>query len=1504
ENLPYVLGASFEQGTAPYGPFVEALKGLLPALREHVPDEIEKNGPVLVKLLPELGVEPAVDLDPPNKEKMRLQATITDVLNALAKKKGFVLVLEDWQWADPLSGELFGYLLRNTKDSPILYLLNYRNSPEGEPGWLPNVVQMALPGLTTDEIKGMVSSMLGTEEIGEAFLGKVVEFAEGNPFFVEGLLEHLVRNKTLVKTKGRWNSDIELTPDQMPSNLQGLLLEKLATLSEEAMTVARIGAVIGREFGLDLLNKVTDLEENQIFAALDELAAAQIFTKTDTNGYRFAQGQLQEVLYANIEAELKTSLHTGVAEALETLLGDTPIAEATMEQISAIANHFMLSDREDKTRTYALEAGKRSAGLFANADADRFLTAGLELVKAKDDDSLKSIKLEYLRYLGDVLRVSGKCDRAKDYFAEAIPLAEELNEQFLLGRMLTSMAKVYQVLNKYPEALEYCGRSVDVCLAGGDKAGAARCYLTSNRIYFFTGKMTEAREDTVKALELAREAGAKTYVAEALAFGGYIYVASDPDKLAEGVDNLRESVSILTELGDKVGLNNSFNFMGNAQNMMGDFQDAWESFTQNQKICLEIGLRDEEIFALLNLAITAFEMGNFADAVKMAKEANAIATALNSKFPLGMAITLEAAAAAYLGEMSKAKDLAAEALELSREIKNKYLEALVLQYQLEILMYLGRMDEAKTTGEALDALIKETGNTEPESRMQAFMAEILRREGDKEKSAELLEVSLTASVTAHAKGMQVRALRTKAWMALQNGQLDEARSSAEQGLVMAEKISAKFQRGQLLGLLGEIALAGGKTADGQKHFEASKAAGEELGNKLIKATAIFGLAAANADAKKQKSQVVESQKLLKSMVEGLNEESKNAFFSLDERKRVLDGDTSALTRPVAASLPAMDFGALGVGSVNERLARVTQEVLMLWTQVGGQAPKEDDTVSKAAVEEAQARMVSVLEFAAELGAISNLDKALSRSLDGIMQMVGAERGYLILESDIINGQMLRSIRPDGGYQADWAFATGLTDKVKETGEGVIIVDCQEDDRTAATVKESNLMIQTAAAIPVNFGGRVIGVIYLDRESEDGVQFDEGDLEFLTLLASQAAIALKNAGMASEMEQRSRQLEMLNELAEKINTTLVVEEVLDLVVKLTLEVTKAERGFLMLRSDENPDELVCKAAFDLMGNQLLNERISKTICNKVLTTGESCTVVDATMDDEFSAAKSIMSLNLRTLMCVPLQAKGKSLGVLYVDSQAVVNTFTEKDLDLLKAIAGHSSGAIENATLYSSLNARAAELEEALDAYRKADYAATHDQLTGLHNRRFFEEQGAREVEMARRHRRNFSIIFADVDHFKKFNDTYGHEIGDQVLIAMGKVLPDSVRLTDIPVRLGGEEFVVLCPDTDATGASIVAERIRQAVMQVKLTKADGEPVRQLTCSLGISTWMEGDSDVHTILKRADHALYACKASGRNQVQIWRENMLSPEALKAKEAKEREEAEMAAAKKAAAAEAAK
>jgi diguanylate cyclase len=172
------------------------------------------------------------------------------------------------------------------------------------------------------------------------------------------------------------------------------------------------------------------------------------------------------------------------------------------------------------------------------------------------------------------------------------------------------------------------------------------------------------------------------------------------------------------------------------------------------------------------------------------------------------------------------------------------------------------------------------------------------------------------------------------------------------------------------------------------------------------------------------------------------------------------------------------------------------------------------------------------------------------------------------------------------------------------------------------------------------------------------------------------------------------------------------------------------------------------------------------------------------------------------------------------------------------------------------------LQENLEVVRTESLT---DPLTTLANRKFFEESIKRFVEEAATKDIPLSVILTDIDHFKKFNDTYGHLTGDQVLRLVAIALKQNVKGQDVAARYGGEEFVVLLPKTALMAAVTVADHIRRAVMGKELMRrSTGETLGRVTISLGVANWRKGDT-VGTLLERADACLYAAKRSGRNCV---------------------------------------
>jgi diguanylate cyclase (GGDEF)-like protein/PAS domain S-box-containing protein len=205
--------------------------------------------------------------------------------------------------------------------------------------------------------------------------------------------------------------------------------------------------------------------------------------------------------------------------------------------------------------------------------------------------------------------------------------------------------------------------------------------------------------------------------------------------------------------------------------------------------------------------------------------------------------------------------------------------------------------------------------------------------------------------------------------------------------------------------------------------------------------------------------------------------------------------------------------------------------------------------------------------------------------------------------------------------------------------------------------------------------------------------------------------------------------------------------------------------------------------------------------------------------------------------------------------AIVATFT--DITERRRSADQITRQMLQITEYASvLEQQKVQLEEVND---QLEVLAMHDSLTGLGNRRAFEQRMAQEAGQARRYGTPLSILLMDVDSFKSYNDTYGHPAGDEVLRILAKVIRTQGRETDFFARYGGEEFIIILPQTDADGASVLAERLRAAV-----EKADW-PERAMTASLGAATLLPSMPDEESLVAAADQALYAAKNAGRNCV---------------------------------------
>ncbi len=199
----------------------------------------------------------------------------------------------------------------------------------------------------------------------------------------------------------------------------------------------------------------------------------------------------------------------------------------------------------------------------------------------------------------------------------------------------------------------------------------------------------------------------------------------------------------------------------------------------------------------------------------------------------------------------------------------------------------------------------------------------------------------------------------------------------------------------------------------------------------------------------------------------------------------------------------------------------------------------------------------------------------------------------------------------------------------------------------------------------------------------------------------------------------------------------------------------------------------------------------------------------------------------------------------------------------------------NSDLETRLNESHTQIREIQESLETIRYESLTDQLSGLANRKHFDQSLERTMVAARRRGEPLSLVMCDIDHFKEFNDTYGHQTGDQVLRLVGSAIRNSVKGRDIAARYGGEEFAVILPDTDIDSAVMVANQIRTAVMAKELIKrSTGESLGRITMSFGVAGFTPEDT-VETLIDRADASLYRAKHNGRNRVADERDPEIGP-----------------------------
>lgn len=335
-----------------------------------------------------------------------------------------------------------------------------------------------------------------------------------------------------------------------------------------------------------------------------------------------------------------------------------------------------------------------------------------------------------------------------------------------------------------------------------------------------------------------------------------------------------------------------------------------------------------------------------------------------------------------------------------------------------------------------------------------------------------------------------------------------------------------------------------------------------------------------------------------------------------------------------------------------------------------------------------------------------------------------------------------------------------------------------------------------------------------------------------------------------LERKTRELEALVDIGKALTSTLDLREVLQLIMDKVNHLLRPSSWSLLLLDDQT-EELYFEIVVSPLAEKLKNLRLARGegIAGWVALHNAPLLIGDPSLDPRFAPwVDREMGSETSSVLCVPLKCKNRVTGVIELINGKAGGSFEESDLRLMEAVADFAAIAIDNARSFALIQ-----------------QLVITDELTGLYNAGYFLDFLDYELERARRYQATLSVVFLDMDYFKKVNDSYGHLVGSRLLTEVGQLLKKNVRKADIAARYGGDEFVIVLPNTPKEGAFILAEKLRDLIRENDFLVSQGHRIR-VTASFGLASYPDDGDSKLKVIQLADEAMYAAKDAGRDMVR--------------------------------------
>jgi predicted ATPase len=519
----------------------EAVSAALKAVDETLLPRLPLLGPVLDLDLPDNDLTRTFE---PKLRKTSLESLLAECLRGLAKRGPLVIVIEDAHWIDPLAADLLDVLARAAADQRVLIALTRRHASADEPplavAGRRNFTDLALAELDEDAV-GTLARLLVDGSTGDEVVARVVERAQGNPFYARQLLSYL-------------EDDANAGAD-LPTSLQSLILSRIDRLAEAPRSTLKVASVVGRSFAAPMLPRVHhELGGRRAVArSLTTLESSDFVERQLRSVYLFTHILTQEVAYGAIPYAMRSALHERVANVIES---DTGASE-----LDLLAYHYGLSENEAKKRHYLLAAAHAAQRRYANAAAIAYFEQALPLLAGNE-------RWDVLLKLGKTLELAGRWQEAEPRYAEVVAGGDPAHA----ARGEVARAELLRKQGRFDDALAANEHGRVGSLAVGDEAGVAQALNVAGTIAAQRGDYAASRAHYEASLEIRRRLGDRASEGSLLSNLGVV-AEYEADYAAARSWN-EQALALRTELGDSWAIAVSLNNLGNIALLQGAGEEA------------------------------------------------------------------------------------------------------------------------------------------------------------------------------------------------------------------------------------------------------------------------------------------------------------------------------------------------------------------------------------------------------------------------------------------------------------------------------------------------------------------------------------------------------------------------------------------------------------------------------------------------------------------------------------------------------------------------------------------------------------------------------------------------------------------------------------------------------------------------------------------------------------------------------------------------------------------